>query len=62
MTEITIPEASELIGCSRQSVYNYMRDRELPYYTNGNGKVRVEAGDLAEWIERNKIWLKKKES
>lgn len=47
---LTVDEAAESLRVSRSMVYKLVSSRILPSVRVGPGTIRIERGELAEWI------------
>ena len=43
---ITVAKAALLARCSRQVIYNKIFKKQIKYYKNGMGRVRVSKADI----------------
>ena len=48
---LTLLEVAELLGVSRRTVSDFIRDRSLPVIRLGHQNIRVDPRRLDEWLE-----------
>ena len=50
---LTVVEAAEFLGVSRNGLYIACRDGKVPHYRVGNS-VRFDLDELKSWLEENR--------
>ena len=48
---LSLEETASFLDCSKSVVYNYVRDRLIPYFKPSNRKIYFKKTDLIKWIE-----------
>lgn len=52
---LTIEEASKLLGCSVNSMYNYIKDKLIPYYQPTGRRIYFQRSHIMAWVYKHKI-------
>jgi excisionase family DNA binding protein len=51
----SVTEAAELVGISRYTLYEFIREGALPVFRLApKGDLRITADDLKAWVEKNR--------
>ena len=57
MTErivLTVPEAAQALGASKNTVYELVRTRQIPHVRIGT-RIRIPKAALEAWLERQAV-------
>jgi excisionase family DNA binding protein len=46
----SVQDVSSQLGVSVPTIYNYVRDRQIPYLRVG-GRIRFRPDDIAQWLD-----------
>ncbi len=50
---VSIPRASQLLGCSTTHLYRLIRRRHIPFYKLSPRATRVDLGELRDFMRLN---------
>lgn len=50
----SVKEVAELLGYSRQQIYNFIKSGRLGFYRPGKGKILIADDDLLLFIKRGR--------
>lgn len=48
---LTVKELMEILNVSRDSIYRWRKEKDLPYVVIGKGSVRFDLDEVNKWIE-----------